>query len=147
MTTTKRAPQSLVLPMRKVLRVGLLAGALGLVLGGLIGYLLAGLEGLWGVLMGLGISVLFFTLTVVLALVTARMRPQMLGAAILGSWLVKIAALIAILAVLREQDFYSKPLFFVALLLGTFGYLGMEAWVVLRTKVLYLETEFAPDEE
>ena len=112
-----------------------------------MGYLLAGPEGLWGVLMGLGISVVFFTLTVALALVTARMRPQLLGAAILGSWLVKIAALIAMLAVLRSQDFYSKPIFFVALLIGTFGYLGMEAWVVLRTKVLYLETEFAPAEE
>ena len=63
----------------------------------------------------------------------------------MGSWLVKIVVLIAMLAVLDGADFYSRGVFFGTLLITTFGYLGMEAWIVARTRVLYLETEFAPE--
>ncbi len=142
---TASTPQSLVRPMRSVLRWGLAAGAAALLLGVVIGYLVAGVPGVWGALLGVGVSVAFFTLTVVVAIVTARLQPQWLGVAVMGSWLVKMAGLVVILAFLRGQDFYSRPVFFATLLLCTFGYLGMEALIVSRTKVLYLETEFAPE--
>jgi hypothetical protein len=142
---TALTPQSLVRPMRAVLYWGLLAGALALVLGSAIGYLADGIPGVWGALLGGGLAVLFFTATVALSLATARLQPNWLGLAVIISWLLKTAALIIVLALLRAADFYSRPVFFGCLLIGTFGYLGMEVWIVSRTKVLYLETEFAPE--
>lgn len=144
---TQAAPESLLKPMRAFLRLGLVVGALGLPLAMGIGYLLAGMPGLWGGLMGFGISFVFFTITAVLAVATARLQPQWLGLAVMGSWLIKIIALIVILAVIRDLDFYDPAVFFGALLVTTFGYLGLEAWIVSRTRVLYLETEFAPEAE
>ena len=141
---TSNTPQSLVRPMQSVLWWGLGAGAVALVLAMGIGYLVAGLPGLWGGLLGVGIGVAFFTVTVVLALVTARFNPTLLGIVVMVSWLVKMGLLVVILVFLRSADFYSRPVFFISLLVSTFGYLGMEAWIVSKTKVLYLETEFAP---
>lgn len=144
---TQRAPESLLKPMRAVLRLGLIIGAIGLPLAMGIGSLLAGTPGTWGGLLGFGIPLVFFTLTAWMAIATARLQPQWLGMAVMGSWLVKIVALIAMLAVLDGADFYSRGVFFGTLLITTFGYLGMEAWIVARTRVLYLETEFAPESQ
>ncbi len=144
---TQRAPESLLKPMRAVLRLGLIIGAIGLPLAMGIGSLLAGTPGTWGGLLGFGIPLVFFTLTAWMAIATARLQPQWLGMAVMGSWLVKIVALIAMLAVLDGADFYSRGVFFGTLLITTFGYLGMEAWIVARTRVLYVETEFAPESQ
>ena len=142
---TRHAPQSLLKPMAAVLRLGLLIGAVGIPLAMGIGYLIAGTAGLWGALLGFGIPLVFFTLTAVVAIATARLQPQWLGLAVMGSWLVKIIALIAILVVLDNADFYSRGVFFGTLLIATFGYLAMEAVIVARTRVLYVETEFAAE--
>jgi hypothetical protein len=144
---TRQAPQSLLKPMGAVLRLGLLLGAVGIPLAMGIGYVVAGMPGLWGGRLGFGISLVFFTLTAVVAIATARLQPQWLGLAVMVSWLVKLVALVVILIVLDGQDFYSRGVFFGALLISTFGYLAMEAIIVARTRVLYVETEFAPDSE
>ena len=141
---TEFTPQSLVRPMRLILAWGLVAGAVALVVAMGIGWLVAGIPGLWGAALGVGISVAFFTATVLVSLVTARFNPTLLGVVVMISWLVKMGLLVVILVFLRSADFYSRPVFFISLLACTFGYLGMEAWIVNRTKVLYLETEFAP---
>jgi hypothetical protein len=132
-------------PMKSVLMWGIVAGLVALVVAVAIGYLLDGLPGVWGAVLGVGLSVLFFTATVALALATARLQPQLLGVTVLVAWLVKMIVLLAVLVVLDQQDFYSRAVFFGSLLICTVGYLGMEAMIVARTKVLYLETEFAPE--
>ena len=139
------APQSLLRPMRAVLRTGGLIALVAVPVGAGIGFVLDGSAGLWGALLGLAMPLLFFSITAGVALATARLRPDALGVAVLASWLVKIVALIAFLAVISGQDFYNKAILFGFLLLGTIGYLVMEALVVSRTKVLYVEPELAED--
>ena len=46
-----------------------------------------------------------------------------------------------VLAFLRGQDFYSRPVLFVALLIGTTGTLLLEARVVATTRVPYVEID------
>jgi hypothetical protein len=133
------APEGLVVPMRRVLRVGAIASAVALPAATLLGWLLAGSAGAWGALIGMGLAVAFFGITVVLALATARMAPTQLGLWVLGSWLAKMVLIIAVLALLRDQDFYSRPALFLALLVGTAGSLLLEARIVATTKVPYVE--------
>jgi len=132
-------PTALVVPMHRVLRTGALAALVALPGAALVGFLLAGAPGAWGALIGMGIAVAFFAVTVVVALVTAGMDATRLGAWVLGSWLLKIILLIVVLALLRDQDFYSRPALFVALLVGTAGSLVLEARVVTTTRVPYVE--------
>ena len=136
---TRSGPTALVAPMRRVLRTGGLAAVVALPVAAAIGYLLGGAPGAWGALIGMGLAVGFLAVTVAVALATAGMDPGRLGAWVLGSWLVKIVLLIAVLALLRDADFYSRPALFVALLVGTAGSLLLEARVVTTTRVPYVE--------
>ncbi len=136
----RRGPTALVTPMRRVLRVGLVASLVALPVAVVLGYAVAGASGAWGAAIGMGIAVGFFAITVGVALGTAGMGTTALGASVLGSWLIKMILLIVVLVLLRDADFYSRPVLFVALLLGTIGTLVLEALVVTRTQVPYTES-------
>ena len=137
----RQAPTALVTPMRRVLRFGMLAALIALPVSMLVGYAVAGGPGVWGALIGMGLAVGFFAITVGVALGTAALDVTALGAAVLGSWLFKMVLLIIVLALLRDADFYSRPVLFVTLLLGTVGALVLEAVVVTRTQVPYTERD------
>ena len=57
----------------------------------------------------------------------------------LGSWLIKMIVLIGFLAWLKHQDWFDRPVFFVTLLVGTFGLLMLEGWLVTRSPQYYTE--------
>lgn len=135
----RRGPTALVTPMRRVLRVGLIAFLIALPAAVLLGYLVAGTAGAWGAAVGMGIAVGFFAITVGVALGTAGMDATALGASVLGSWLIKMILLIVVLVLLRDADFYSRPVLFLSLLAGTIGTLVLEALVITRTQVPYTE--------
>jgi hypothetical protein len=109
-----------------------------------IGWAVAGVPGVWGAVLGVLVPVLFLGITAAVALVTARLSTSTLGAAVLGSWLLKIAVLIVVLVALDGRDFYDRGVFFVVFLVGTAGFLVVEALVVVRTKVPYVEPTDAP---
>jgi hypothetical protein len=71
------------IPMAAVLRWGTLGSVVALAIAAALGYLLAGSEGLWGAVLGIAIPVVFYSITVVVAVVTVRVRPEVFGAAIL----------------------------------------------------------------
>ncbi len=138
--SARRGPSGLVTPMRRVLRIGLIASLIALPVAVLVGYLVAGAAGASGAAIGMGLAVGFFTITVGVALATAGMDATALGASVLGSWLIKMVLLLVVLALLRDADFYSRPVLFISLLVGTIGTLVLEALVVTRTQVPYTES-------
>ena len=129
------------IPMGRVLAIGGAAFAVAFPVAALAGWALAGSPGAWGAVIGLAIPFAFFSVTAAVALWTARVRVELLGVAVLGSWILKLVLLIGALAALRDADFYSRPALFAALLLGTAGYLVLEAVIVTRTRVPYVEPE------
>jgi hypothetical protein len=139
-------PTALVVPMRRVLVIGALASLVALPVAALLGYLVAGVPGFWGALIGMAIPICFFAITAATALLTARLGPTALGAAVLGGWLAKIVLLLVVLVVLRGADFYDRMVLFVALLIGTAGSLIAEAVIVTRTRVPYVEPIRVADE-
>ena len=129
---------AVVLPMQRIIKAGWIGfGVLlpvGLVLVAL-GQSAAG----WGVVLGVGLPFAFFMVTSIVALRTATLGVDKLGAVVLGSWLLKLIALIVALAWLRGQDFYSRPVFFGVFLTCTIGLLVLEALIVQKTKVPYVD--------
>jgi hypothetical protein len=139
-----RAPAGLVVPMRRTLLLAAAGAVVLLALAVPIGWAVAGVPGIWGAILGVAVPVLFLGITAAVALLTARLSPSTLGAAVLGSWLLKVAVLLVVLVALDGQDFYARSVFFVVFLLGTAGFLVVEALVVVRTKVPYFEPSDAP---
>lgn len=133
------APAGLVVPMRRTLLLAAIGAVVLLAIAVPVGWAIAGVPGIWGAVLGVTVPVLFLGITAAVALLTARLSPSKLGAAVLCSWLLKIVVLIVVLVALDGRDFYARGVFFVVFLLGTAGFLVVEALVVIRTKVPYVE--------
>jgi hypothetical protein len=126
---------------RSALRKGLVAWAVLTVALSAIGYLVSGESGVWGALLASVLAGSFFAVTGIVAALTANLDVQYLGFAVLGSWLLKIVVLLGALFWLRGQDFYDRPIFFVTLLLETIVLLVLEAVLVTRAPVPYVEVD------
>lgn len=92
-----------------------------LVLGSGIGFAIDGTAGLWGALIGVFVALVFSGTTIWSMIHTADKSPNYLMAVVLGAWIAKIAFLIIIVFVIRDLEFYNKPIFAVVLLIGTIG--------------------------
>jgi hypothetical protein len=112
-----------------------------------VGYLVAGLPGLWGALMGAGVAALFMVGTAATMLATADKPLHVASAAGVGGWLAKILVLFAVLVLIKDKNFYSPGAFFVALVLAIVGSFVIEARAVLRSRVPTFEPPRPPSDD
>ena len=109
------------------------------VLGVLVGVLVAGLAGVWGALIGVGLAAVFSGTTVVAMLRTTRAAPQVMAGVVMGTWLAKVLVVIVVLAILRGLDFYSAPVLAGVLALGAIGSALLDYRAVSTGRVPYVE--------
>lgn len=128
---------------RTALRDMLVLLAVLTVLGIGLGYLLAGLPGVWGALIGIGLALLFSGTTVASMLLTARSAPTTMAAVVMGAWLAKVVVLIAVLAVIRDEDFYHRGVLAAVLFAGVIGSALLDLRAVRGGRVPYVVP--APD--
>ena len=126
---------------RSALRKGIVAWAILTVALSAIGYLVSDESGVWGAVLASVLAGSFFAVTGIVAALTSNLDVQYLGFAVLGSWLLKIVVLLGALFWLRGQDFYDRPIFFITLLLETIVLLVLEAVLVTRAPVPYVEVD------
>lgn len=126
-------------PLHRVLRVGGPAALVYTLLATAIGHVWAGSWGSFGGLFGALVPSVFLGITAVTGVWARRLKPELLGFAILGSWLLKMIALIGFLAWFKQQDWYDRGTFFVVLLIGTFALLLLEGWLVTRSPQYYVK--------
>lgn len=133
------APDALEGTLRRALRTVLIFLAVLAVVGVAVGIVVSGVAGLWGALMGAGVAVFFSGATIVAVLRTAHSTPTTTVAVIMGSWLVKMVVLIAVLAVLRGMDFYDRWIFGAVLLVGVIGSATLDYRAVSTGRVPYVD--------
>ncbi|KGM13777.1 hypothetical protein [Cellulomonas bogoriensis] len=124
---------------RRALRgVLVLMGAVT-VLGGVGGYLVAGTPGLWSALIASAVTLVFTGSTVVAMLRTARSSVTVASAALVGTWIAKMALLLVVVALLRDAQFYDRPVFGVVVLVGVIGSIWVDFRAVTSVRVPYVE--------
>jgi hypothetical protein len=130
-------------PVREVFRTALRDMLLLLVvlavLGVGAGALVSGAPGGWGALLGVGMTLVFSGTTIVSMLATARSSAVTTGAVIMGTWLVKMIVLVAVLVALRDLDFYNRTVLGVVLLVGVLGSAALDYRAVRAGRVPYTE--------
>ena len=109
------------------------------VLGVLVGALFAGLAGVWGALIGVGLAAVFSGTTVIAMLRTTHTSPQVMAGVVMGTWLAKVLVVIVALALLRGLDFYSAPVLAGVLALGAIGSALLDYRAVSTGRVPYVE--------
>ncbi len=101
----------------------------------IIGFLVVGIDGLWTALIGAAIALVFTSLTVLSVLFGARLPLGGFYGLVLGGWLLKIVLFAVLLAALQRMDFIHGPTLFFAIVLSVLGSLGIDSWVVLRSRI------------
>lgn len=139
MTSTDRSAPTGSDAARAVFRTALrdmlvLVAALAVV-GIVAGYLVAGVEGLWGAVLGVTLTLVFSGTTVVTMLKTAGASATTTAAVVMGGWLAKMLVLILALAVLRRFDFYDKWVLGVVVMVGVIGAALIDYRAVARGRV------------
>ncbi len=101
----------------------------------IIGFLVIGIDGLWTALIGSAIALVFTSLTVLSVLFGARLPLGGFYGLVLGGWLLKIVLFAVLMAALQRMDFIHGPTLFFAIVLSVLGSLGIDSWVVLRSRI------------
>jgi hypothetical protein len=120
-------------------RTGLLALVLVVPVAALAGLLAAGRDGAVGALLGMTVPVAVLLITWGAAEVGASRSPSTFAALLMGSYLVKLVAVIALLAVLDGAELAEPVITGVSAIVGLMVALAVEALVVLRTRAPYVE--------
>ncbi|MRH88951.1 hypothetical protein GFY24_16110 [Nocardia sp. SYP-A9097] len=128
-------------PLRAALRYGLMGLAVLVVVSAILSSIIAGMPGLWGALLGAAIGGGFILTTAASVLFSAKIESGLQGIVILGSWVGKIVLVLAIVAVLKQFDFYSPVALFLTVVGALLIVLGAETYGLLRQRVPTVETE------
>ncbi len=125
---------------RQALRDMLLLLGVLTVVGVLVGYLVDGLPGVWGALIGVGVALIFSGTTVISVQRTTHSPATTMMAVVLGAWLVKIIVVIAVFVVLKPLDFYNPQVLALVSFAGVIGSAVLDARAVQRGRVPYFES-------
>jgi hypothetical protein len=110
------------------------------VAGAVIGYLVAGTEGLWSALVGVLVAALFLGITAASILIANRwygdpLYVQIFFGIVMGGWILKLVVFIVVLLVLRGQPWLNPTVFFVALVVSVLASLVVDVVVLTRMRV------------
>jgi len=120
------------------------------VVGAIVGYLVAGTDGLWSALAGVVIAALFLAITAASILIANRWFGDALYVPIffgivLGGWILKFVVFLIALFVLRDQPWIVAPVFFVALVVSVLASLAIDVIVLVRMRVPVVDVELPTD--
>lgn len=127
-------------PLRRALRLAVIASAIISVAMAALWGALRDLPGLWGVLLGAGIGFGFAALTLLSVLLTSKTDATTTGIVVLGGWLLKIVVLIIVLVIIRDLEFYDRWALFSTVAAVTVVMMASEVWGISTTNVTYVDT-------
>lgn len=118
---------------------GIVAGVLA-VLGAVVGFAVAGGEGIASALTGVVVGAFFSAVTAASILIANRwfgdpLYVPIFFGIVLGGWIVKLVLFIVALLVLRDQPWIDPVVFFVALVASVLGSLIVDAVVLVRMRI------------
>lgn len=109
--------------------------------GSLVGFLVAGAEGVYSALLGAVLAALFLGLTAVIMLIAARYhQPENISiyfGIVLGGWALKIVLFLVGLIMLRGQEWIHGYVFFFCVLASVIASLVIDMVVMAKTRVTY----------
>jgi len=105
------------------------------VFGSGIGFLAAGMAGVYSALIGSLVALGFSTLTILSIWFGAKLPLAGFYGLVLGGWLIKVLLFAVVLAILQDANFISGPVFFFAVVTSVLGGLAIDSWVVLKGRL------------
>ncbi|WP_435300532.1 hypothetical protein [Timonella sp. A28] len=123
---------------RSSMKALLLLVAVLLIVGSGIGYLVGAMAGVYGALLGVGVTLIFSGTTIWSMIYTADKSPNVSMAVVMGAWVAKMIVFITIMAILGGHDFYHKIIFAVIVLIGVIGSAILDMRAVTKGRLPYV---------
>jgi hypothetical protein len=120
---------------KKVLGWGALLIAGIAVVASLLGWALAGINGLISALIGAAIAFAFVSLTALSVWLGGRLNLGGFYGVVLGGWILKVLIFLIIVGVLRHAEFINGPTLFFTLVASILASLGIDSWVFLKARL------------
>ncbi|HEX9344095.1 MAG TPA: hypothetical protein VF995_10840 [Actinomycetota bacterium] len=98
----------------------------------------AGHKGLYGALLGSCLAIAFFAVTIVAVSVAGRIDPLLMLPVALGTYLVKLIGIVAMLLLLRGSTAFNHTAFALATVIGACAFMTAEARMILRARIPYV---------
>ena len=137
--------------LRLALRYGAIFAVAVAIVAGTIGFLVAGVPGLVGGLLGAALAAVFLGLTAASMLIAGRVAkgdstsPIFFGI-VIGVWLLKLVIFIVVEVLLRGQPWFDPFVFFGAVVVVVIGSLVLDAVAIYRARVPYVSDVSLPGE-
>lgn len=131
----RKVPTIDVLVLRRAGVATLLVGIVGTV----IGWLVAGTEGLIAGVLGTAIVLVFFSVGQFVLGAVLKNNPQNALMVAMTLYLVKIGVLLVLLLVLQDATFFAPRVFAAVIVSCTLAWTFVEVWIFSRTQVLYVD--------
>jgi hypothetical protein len=122
---------------------GILAVVLAVV-GGILGYVFAGADGLISVLLGTAVAILFAAVTAISLMIAIKFEIAAFFGIVMGAWLLKMVLFIAAILLLRDQPFINPVALFIALVVAIVGTVVIDAYVVVTSRMGYVSDVTLP---
>ncbi len=136
----------------RILKFDIILAVVVGVVGGVIGYLVAGGSGLASALVGTAMVLVFGGITVVSILVANRytaspIYPTLFFAVVLGTWILKFVLFIVLMLVLRGQPWTNDIVLFLSIVVAVLGTLTVDVIVIARSRMAYASDVQLPSGE
>jgi len=128
----------------KVLKFTAVLALVVAVVGGTIGYLVAGPDGLVSALVATAVAIVFSAITAASMVLAIRFDLMLFFGIVMGAWLLKLVIFIVALFALRDQPFIDPIVFYVTLIASIIGTFAIDAVVVLGSRVGYVSDTILP---
>jgi hypothetical protein len=118
-----------------VLKQGLILVAAIAILGGGLGLVFAGVNGLISGLIGAGLALAFSSLTAFSVKFGGRLSLGGFFGVVLGGWIVKLVGFIVMIALLKGATFIAGPVLFFTLVASILGTLVIDSLIVMKSRI------------
>jgi hypothetical protein len=132
--------------LKRALIYGSILAAAIAVVGSLIGFLVDGIPGLLGALVGAAMTAVFLGLTAGTILLASHVAkgelfsPAFFGI-VMGGWLLKLLVFLGLVVLLAGQDFLNPVVMFVTIVVAVLGSLAVDVLAFTRTRVPYVDVK------
>jgi ATP synthase protein I len=106
-----------------------------------LGAVLGGSKGLLGAALGVALVIVFFGISVLVVSRAARVSPQAMMAAAVGTFLVKILVLIILLGTFQNWTAFNDKIFGLTVIVCVIAYSAAQMVSSMRLKVPYVEPD------
>lgn len=137
MTRTTNEPSSVPI-MRTVLRYSVYLVAAIALIGGIVGWFVAEWSGVASAIIAAGVALMFSAVTALSIMFAARVDAGMFMAVVLGAWILKLIAFLAILAIVKQLGFTHDWMLWGTMVAAMIGQLAIDVIVVLRARHGYV---------